>query len=525
MAEIENSSWQTQFSTLRERVEYAFNNSLFCDIEFTVEDSNGDKVALSANKFILSVSSPVFETMFQGKLAEQGPQIHLPDCTKDGLQEMLRFLHSDGVNLTGSNVMEVLYLADKYMLPLLQDKCYEYLADNLTPDDVFTVLPQAQQLNNTRAEELCWNVQVLERETLHTDEVNLFKAVDSWASNRIDEESNKENSDAKRSVLGDDIVHLIRFPMMTPKEFADDVLVSDILRGSEVTEVIQIFTSTAPLQTLFKRVKRSGQWNEMWTENRFDAVDTKYCGGQQNHAILFEVNKPIFLAGIRLFAVQSESGTKLSESKLSVQNVKCKSKLFQTDVSSNVKQTIDSGGLYSGQSVTISPPILLLSKEKYSITYSANVVHVLSFEQAFRKADKRTGIIRREPAPPFGQSANLREPMKEPSSPRTVSNFTSYLGSGGKSVVHCDDIKITFMNSEESNPGTTIEYGQFPSLLLKRRILLKKDPVPLLSFGNSSRDGFDFGSGKSSASDLFGGTSNTCLDQNSTPLVDTEEEA
>ncbi|KXJ19949.1 BTB/POZ domain-containing protein 2 [Exaiptasia diaphana] len=453
--------------------------------------------------------------MFQGKLAEQGPQIHLPDCTKDGLKEMLRFLHSDVVNLTGSNVMEVLYLADKYMLPLLQDKCYEYLADNLTPDDVFTVLPQAQQSNDTRAEELCWNVvdfqthqavtskaflnisrdllrQVLERDTLHTDEVNLFKAVDSWASNRIEEESKKENGDAKRSVLGDDIVHLIRFPMMTPKEFADDVLVSDILRGSEVTEVVQIFTSTAPSQTSFKRVKRIGQWNEMWTENRFDAVDTKYCGGQQNHTILFEVNKPIFLAGIRLFAVQN--------------------------VSSNVKQTID-GLQYSGQSVTISPPILLLSKEKYSITYSANV----SFEQACRKADKRS-IIRREPAPLFGQSANLREPLKQPSSPQTVSNFTSYLGSGGKSVVHCDDIKITFMNSEESNPGTTTEYGQFPSLLLKRRILLKKDPVPLLQFGKSSKGGFDFWSGKSSASDLFGGTSNTCLDPQSSasPVVSEE---
>ncbi|KXJ19926.1 BTB/POZ domain-containing protein 2 [Exaiptasia diaphana] len=245
MADKEDSSWQTQFYTLRERVEYAFNNSLFCDIEFTVEDSNGDKVALSANKFVLSVSSPVFETMFQGKLAEQGPQIHLPDCTKDGLQEMLRFVHSEVVNLTGSNVMEVLYLASKYMLPLLQDKCYEYLAENLTPDDAFTALTQAQQLNNARAEELCWNVvdfqthqavtskaflnisryllrQVLERETLHTDEVILFRAVNTWATNRIEEESKKEIGDAKRSVLGDDIVHLIRFPLMTNTEFADE---------------------------------------------------------------------------------------------------------------------------------------------------------------------------------------------------------------------------------------------------------------------------------------------------------------
>ena len=190
------------------------------------------------------------------------------------------FLHSDVVNLTGSNVMEVLYLADKYMLPFLEKRCYEYLGNELTPGDVFRVLTQAQQSHNSKAEELCWNVvdfqthqavtskaflnispdllrQVLERETLSTEELNLFKAVDSWAASKLEEEGKEVNGDAKRRILGDEIVHLIRFPVMTQEQFADDVLVRDILRASEVTEVVQFFSSRAPLQTVFNIVKKN----------------------------------------------------------------------------------------------------------------------------------------------------------------------------------------------------------------------------------------------------------------------------
>jgi len=51
--------------------------------------------------------------------------------------ELFRYLYPDEVNLIGSNVMGVLHLQNKYMLPSLVDKCTEYLRPILNPSQVF----------------------------------------------------------------------------------------------------------------------------------------------------------------------------------------------------------------------------------------------------------------------------------------------------------------------------------------------------------------------------------------------------
>ena len=50
-----------------------FNNDLFSDVKFVVRQSDGEsecKRVIPAHKFVLSISSPVFEAMFYGELAE-----------------------------------------------------------------------------------------------------------------------------------------------------------------------------------------------------------------------------------------------------------------------------------------------------------------------------------------------------------------------------------------------------------------------------------------------------------------------
>ena len=74
------------------------------------------------NKVILSLLS-VFFAMFYGQMAETKDSIELPDCEYESLLELFRFLYSDNVNLSGSNVMQVLYLANKYMVSLQVYTC------------------------------------------------------------------------------------------------------------------------------------------------------------------------------------------------------------------------------------------------------------------------------------------------------------------------------------------------------------------------------------------------------------------
>jgi len=73
----------------------------------------------------------VFKAMFYGELAETSDAIELPDCDYESLLELFCYMHSDEVNLSGSNVMGVLYLAKKYMVPSLVKRCTEYLQDHL----------------------------------------------------------------------------------------------------------------------------------------------------------------------------------------------------------------------------------------------------------------------------------------------------------------------------------------------------------------------------------------------------------
>ena len=153
--------WQKTRPTIRERTKFVFNNDRFSDIKFVVHNMDGESESnqvIPAHKFVLSISSPVFEAMFYGELAETKDSIELPDCDYESLLELFRFMYSDEVNLSGSNVIGVLYLAKKYMVPSLADKCTEYLLKNLDPSNVFIILPFAQKYEEKELVDRCWKV-------------------------------------------------------------------------------------------------------------------------------------------------------------------------------------------------------------------------------------------------------------------------------------------------------------------------------------------------------------------------------
>ena len=147
MSAVEKN-WQTTRATIRERSKFMFDNNLLSDVKFVVPKAVGErerKHVVSAHKLVLSISSPVFEAMFFGELAETTDSIELPDCEYESLLELFRYMYSDEVILSGSNVMGVLYLTKKYMVPSLADKCAEYLRDNIDASNVFVILTQAQK--------------------------------------------------------------------------------------------------------------------------------------------------------------------------------------------------------------------------------------------------------------------------------------------------------------------------------------------------------------------------------------------
>ena len=177
-------------------------------MKFVVRKSDGEsesKEVIPANKFVLSIGSPVFEDMFYGELAETTDTIELPDCEYESLLELFRYMYSDVVNLSGSNVMEVLYMAKKYIAPTLVGKCTDYLQENLDPSNVFNNLPTAEKYEEKHLVDRCWKVMdeqteaavksdgfatiersllqgLVVRDTSTIKEVSLFEAVDLWVA-------------------------------------------------------------------------------------------------------------------------------------------------------------------------------------------------------------------------------------------------------------------------------------------------------------------------------------------------------
>ena len=261
----------------KERCKFMFNDEILSDVKFVVQTSrhsgNGEseskrrKIEIPAHKFLLSICSPVFFAMFCGEMAETKEHIDLPDCEYEGIFELLRYIYTDEVCLNGNNVMQVMYLAQKYMIPRLSIECTEYLKENLSLSNVFCIFNHAQQYENQELLLHCWDlideetedvvkssefqsmersflIKLVKRNSLSIREVELFKAVDCWTKEECKRQKLKVKGSVKRQVLGEQIVKNIRFPIMKQNEFKDVVRKSKILTAEETSNITKYFRST-----------------------------------------------------------------------------------------------------------------------------------------------------------------------------------------------------------------------------------------------------------------------------------------
>ena len=317
---LSDTYWQTTRGTIRERCEAIFNQELLSDVKFVVCDSQGESKTIPAHKFVLAISSPVFFAMFFGKVAEIKDPVEISDCEYESLLELFRFIYSDKANLNADNVMQLLYLSKKYMLPTLAEKCSAFLKENLNALNVFHILPDAQKYEEKDLMNHCWKLieteteeavksegfvtversaleELVEKNSLNIKEVELFKAIDRWAEKECEKQGLVAEGSAKRRVLGERVVQGIRFPVMEEREFADFVLDSEILTPRETNRLFKYFNSVLNDPVGFPDAKRAGHKLEV---SRFRSLGR----GWRSHypdCIRFEVDKDIRLHAIELF--------------------------------------------------------------------------------------------------------------------------------------------------------------------------------------------------------------------------------
>ena len=438
-----DDNWQTKRPTISGRTKFIFNNELLSDVKFVASASNIEseirtsQKSIPAHKFVLAISSPVFYAMFYGEMAETASTIELPDCDYESLLELFRYLYSDEVNLTGSNVMQVLYLAKKYLVPSLADKCTEYLRKHLEASNVFSILPQAQKFEDKDLEERCWNVieshtgeavtsddfvtlersvveSVVKRERLNVKEVDLFKAVDRWATKEVERQGLTLDGEVKRRVLGEEIVNAIGFPAMSPMEFASVVVDCDILTKRELGAMIKYYgyaSLKCPLPFIHSP-RSEAIVHRCYRITSSQPTGWGYAGSAD--ALGVTASKPIALRGVQHFGAEGGIYRVLLEIKDTLSGL---SLAKQTGTHSSTKNDIHG---YYGFDIMFNHPVDLEQDKPYEIV---SVIY----------------------------------------GPR------SWVVDGSKNPVEVQGVKFTFSDSAASTNGTKVDCGQFPAFLFSLR--------------------------------------------------------
>jgi hypothetical protein len=419
--------WQSSKKTVLQRNAHMFDNELMSDVSFTCGESSR---IFHAHKYVLATSSAVFFAMFYGNLAEKESPICIPDAEEESFEEFLRFLYTDACKITAENALGVMYLAKKYLVSSLAEKCCEILEASIKPDNAFAVLEQAVQFDEKELEEKCWNIvskktlecinseafysigsstlnAFLKKETSSITEMELFKAILKWADKECERQGLNIEHDktARRRILGDS-VYEIPFLAMSQEDLVKHVSATGILTATEILSISQKLYGLDVAGLKWKEHRKRQPC--IVSFSRFDFANVSgnsWSHGGSSDALALVVNKAVLFHGVRLFG--SNGG-----------RYQVKFTIKDKNVTGTYTSEQDSDHV-PGYDVMLPNPIPLLPNEEITII-------------------------------------------------ATITGPRSYKGNSGKSSVTIDDIVVTFKGvpSGLSSNGTNKTLGQFYKIFL-----------------------------------------------------------
>ncbi|KAL6267349.1 BTB/POZ domain-containing protein 6-like [Pogonomyrmex barbatus] len=254
--------WQTSKQKLTERGQYLLETGQWSDCNFIVGQEPHQQT-LKGHKLFLAMSSPVFEAMFFGGMAEKNDPIPIRDVQPEAFKALLEYIYTDKVDLGSFELAcELCYCAKKYMLPCLVEECTKYLWSDLSPKKACrayefaklfeepVLMDKCLQIIRTKTDEVLkessWEdvelgtlLKVLEQEELQiSSEIELFTALERWAKAECSRKSlDPINGKSLRSVIGNALLK-IRFLSLMPQEFAEGPGQSPLLTKDEAFAIL-----------------------------------------------------------------------------------------------------------------------------------------------------------------------------------------------------------------------------------------------------------------------------------------------
>lgn len=298
------------------------------DVFFMCKTKDGQIERIPAHKALLAAASEVFQAMFYGELKESG-DIKIVDASNVAFKEFLKFFYLTEVELTMTNVDQIMNLANKYQITVCINACARYLKDRLTNEDVcwiygLAILFDHKQLKKLCAKFVCANAKeifktrnfldcnkdvlrhILNLNLWSCTETELFEACMDWVAVT----TQTFDKDQVRQVFGA-LFYEFRFGSMTIKEFGGLAKAYGFLFSiAEYTEIIQMIGSTEYVATLFNSQPRCNfKWN---ADVNFDCVRqtmliARYHLFESADITVFSVNQPLLLGQIQCVQLHRNS--------------------------------------------------------------------------------------------------------------------------------------------------------------------------------------------------------------------------
>lgn len=238
-----------------------------------------------------------------------------------------RFLYFEEAEINENSVIGIIYAAEKYGITDLLRKCEFFLENHLNQDNICIILENALRYNMDELFQKCQNViyeslfvsrklfdsqsfldlskhclcELVQSDRLPLDEKAIFDSLLHWAKEQcIKAEKDPMDPSELRRMLGDLLYH-VRFPLMTPALFKEDIVPMKILSDEEVNEISDHFIGQQTQSTVFKKKERNMIMNIYRIQERESTLPVDWNANGEMDAIDFEANKAFQLHGILLF--------------------------------------------------------------------------------------------------------------------------------------------------------------------------------------------------------------------------------
>lgn len=219
-----------------------YKNSELSDVEFVLQNQDGNQLKIPANRALLALRSSVFRRMFYGEL-EEGRTVSIVDVSADAFEEFLQLFYLTKVRLTADNISEVLMLVDKYDTSEFWPVCEQFMVKTLSESTAYAYY----ELSLSAVYNLSWNIKtkaeailyknrnlvfgtsgglntnalvlsnILKSDKLMGNEVDIFNELMIWAKASAQQRHAEVTADNINDEVSE-LVKLIRFPVMTIEE-------------------------------------------------------------------------------------------------------------------------------------------------------------------------------------------------------------------------------------------------------------------------------------------------------------------